>query len=94
MLVHIYSKKRDIIYSIDSMNLECTEENINIDSIEVESVEKEYLDHLNKVAVYSGLWENSNISIEELAVLVSMNHADNGGDSVKESVGKNVYMTF
>ncbi len=92
--IKIYSKKRDIIYSIDSMNLECTEENINIDSIEVESVEKEYLDHLNKVAVYSGLWENSNISIEELAVLVSMNHADNGGDSVKESVGKNVYMTF
>lgn len=92
--IKIYSVKRDIIYSIDSMNLEYAEENISIESVDGKNVENECLDFLNGMAVHGGLLENSNISIVELAAFVGRDHADNGRDSLKMQIGKKIYTAF
>lgn len=92
--IKIYSVKRNIIYSIDSVNLEYSEENINIESADGKSVENEYLNYLNGIAVHCGLLENGKISIFDLISFVGRNHVDNSGDSFKAQIGKNIYRVF
>lgn len=91
--IKIYSVKRDIIYSIDIVTLNYTEEMFNIDEVDEAGIEEEYRNILYNKASTEGILENKNISIKEFINIVEQNTTNTNTDiaTLDGQVGAHVY---
>lgn len=89
--IKIYSVKRDIIYSIDIVTLNYTEETFDIDKVDMMNIENEFNSVLYKKAVTEGIFESKNIFINELMSALDENKTNIDIDALKGQVGTRIY---
>lgn len=89
--IKVYSMKRNLIYSIDSVTLLYTEETFLINNIDMMGIEKEYFTVLFEKGIHESIIEGRNISVGELVYLVEGNGAQFHDDTRNESIGTQIY---
>lgn len=89
--IKIYSMKRNMIYSIDSVTLLYKEERFLIDTVDMRTIEKEFFKTLFEKGVRERVLEGRNISIEELICLVEGEGRELHEDMQCWGVGAQIY---
>lgn len=89
--IKIYSVKRDIIYSIDIVTLNYTEETFDIDKVDMMNIENEFKNVLYRKASTEGILESKNIFINELMGAIDENKTNIDIDALNGQVGTHIY---
>lgn len=89
--IKIYSVKRDIIYSVDTVTLNYTEETFDIDKINAMNIENEFKSALYRKASTEGILENKNVFINDLMSVTDENRTSTDIGGLSGQIGIRIY---